>query len=236
MNETYSKVLLTIFFYHVWILLFYIFKRTLIKKTFNKSQSKNFFNDVIYNKKNIGVDAISRYVASLHGIMTFMGGLYTYLYFDKNIFVWWRYFQVIPLSFCLYEISFIHFGHNEMYRKGNSLLIHHLLFMFFIWCSTDYCEEVSQGYLMEISNPFLHLSYIIHKSGFFNEYLKISKIIWFIFLILFTLFRIVNLLLLIISSMGYGETSVIFSAVILFLMNLDWYIRALNKTIKLKTE
>lgn len=174
---------------------------------------------------------VSRYVSCFHSfVLCSICSLYLLKILPPDH---WKAFQSFPLAYCIYDSMLITL--NRVLRKEVSrvILVHHLFFFLsIIFLIEDYTFEVSLGYLSEISNIPLHISYHFIKTG--KDKTNPTAFLFFsTFLVLtFFLFRICVFSYLFLLSLNLSLTGVL--CTIFFLsINIHWFRLLLIKYIEI---
>jgi len=173
---------------------------------------------------------VSRYVSIVHSVTI---STLSVLYLTGVLpYEWWRVCQCIPVGYCIYDTILV-YGKTQLYLKVERVTpIHHFIFaVSSLWLFERYPLEVTVGYLAELSNPFLHISYHLLHTPHMKQYPRLFVFSSVALIATFLVFRVGTFGYLLYRALFHESPGlfVVLGIGALFVMNVNWFWRLLRK-------
>lgn len=147
---------------------------------------------LIYHNLNSAhkADFAARYVSCLHALVCWLNAaMFILNYVSLESFVNVTY---ISIYYCLFDTAITILNYDNT-QEVLTTIFHHFTFAFLTMkYAPIYPMIAAQGYLSEISNPYLHYSFILYSTNEHRLYPYLFKFCGVATLVFFFIFRVLN--------------------------------------------
>jgi hypothetical protein len=161
----------------------------------------------------------SRFVSSLHAVLAVgLAGSYLAGYLSNDS---WDELSAVSMGYILHDI-FIIFGTELYHKTGSDMILHHGLFLYFVWRYHSVLRiEMAFGYLSESSTLFLNLAWFGYSSGNLDSLsYRLNGLMTLVF---FFIFRVLVFPHLALRAIFQGEYFGSILVLILTTLNYRWF-------------
>ena len=186
----------------------YIFSHGILSLTINADYD-NFY-----------IELSSRFVSLVH---TFYICFFSYSYLLNYISLDYFFTKIYyTKSFLVYDLILV-FYFKKYFKDYIFIFFHHIAFLLCLFLTSN-VQLMAQGLIAETTNPFLYTTWFLHKYHKTNGILfKTCSILLYISFFIFRIINFGHLLYIGINDYNNFHPFEIFSMVIIYILNLNWF-------------
>ena len=176
------------------------------------------------------IELSSRFVSLVHTFyICFFSYSYLLNYISLDYFISKIYYTQ---SFLIYDL-FLVFYFRKHFKDSLMIFFHHIAFLLCLFLTSN-VQLMAQGLIAETTNPFLYTTWFLHKYQKTKGLLfKICSILLYVSFFVFRIINFGHLLYIGISDYDNFHPFEIFSMVVIYLLNLNWFRVLTIKLIKI---